>query len=166
MVDIDALIIELIESGRQATEDELSQLVAHVAQALFASRPVRPPRWLREALARCGITVPARVPACEAHLLKRIYYDQQWPVGTTADQFVADLRLAIRHLDARVWTYEYFGEPCVGLLAPSHIRGTPGAKPYIFVVYSARYGTLTTGYQASDPETIFNDKHQRLTQHR
>jgi hypothetical protein len=76
------------------------------------------------------------------------------------------LRLAIRHLDARVWTYEYFGEPCVGLLAPSHIRGTPGAKPYIFVVYSARYGTLTTGYQASDPETIFNDKHQRLTQHR
>jgi hypothetical protein len=166
IVDIDALIVELIEAGRQATEDELSQIVAHVAQAPFASRPVRPPSWLLEALARLGITMPARMPASEAHLLKRIYYDQQWPVGTTTDQFVADLRLAIRHPDARVWTYEYFGEPCVGLLAPSHIRDTPGAKSYIFVVYSARYRTLTTGYQASGPETIFNEKHQRLTQHR
>ncbi len=166
IVDIDALIVELIESGRLATQDELSQIVAHVAQAPFASRPVRPPSWLREALTRLGITMPARMPASEAHLLKRIYYDQQWPVGTTTDQFVADLRLAIRHPDASVWTYEYFDEPCVGLLAPSHIRGTPGAKPYIFVVYSARYGMLTTGYQATGPEMVFNEKHQRLTQHR
>jgi len=165
-MDVDALIIELIESGRKATDDELAQIVAHVAQAPMASRLIRPPSWLRKALARFGITMPARVPASEAHLLKRIYYDQQWPVGTTIDQFIADLRLAIRHRDVRVWTYEYFGEPRVGLLAPSHIRGTPGARPYIFVVYSARYGTLTTGYQASGPETIFNENHQRLTQHK
>ncbi len=165
-MDIDTLIVELIESGRQATDDELSRIVAHMAQAPLASRLIRPPGWLREELARLGITMPARVPAGEAHLLKRIYYDRQWLVSTTIDQFVADLRLAIRHRDARVWTYEYFGEPCVGLLALSHIRGTPGAKPYIFVVYSARYRTLTTGYQASGPETVFNDKHQRLTQHR
>jgi hypothetical protein len=165
-MDIDALIVELIESGQRATDAELSQIVAHVARAPFASRLVRPPRWWRETLARLGITMPARVPASEAHLLKRVYYDRQWPVGTTTAQFVADLRLAIQHPDARVWTYEYFGEPCIGLLAPSHIRGTPGAKPYIFVAYSARYGTLTTGYQASGPETIFNEKHQRLTQHR
>lgn len=165
-MDADALIVELVESGRQATEDELSHIVAHMAQASLASRLIRPPGWLREALARLGITMPARVPAGEAHLLKRIYYDQQWLVGTAIDQFVADLHLAIQHRDAHVWTYEYFGEPCVGLLAPSHIRGTPGARSYIFVVYSARYGTLTTGYQASGAETIFNDKHQRLTQHR
>jgi hypothetical protein len=54
-MDIDALIIELIESGRQATDEELSQIVAHVAQAPFASRLIRPPRWWREALARLGI---------------------------------------------------------------------------------------------------------------
>jgi hypothetical protein len=58
MMDIDALIIELIESGRQATDEELSQIVAHVAQAPFASRLVRPPRWWREALGRLGITMP------------------------------------------------------------------------------------------------------------
>lgn len=36
MMDIDALIIELIESGRRATDAELSHIVAHVAQAPFA----------------------------------------------------------------------------------------------------------------------------------
>lgn len=165
-MDVDTLIIELIASGRQATDDELSRIVAHVAQAPLASRLIRPPSWLRAELTRLGITMPARMPAGEAHLLKRIHYDQQWPVGTLIDQFVADLRAAIRHPDVRVWTYEYFGEPCVGLLAPSHIRDAPGAQPYIFVVYSARYGTLSTGYQTSGPETIFSDAHQRLTQHR
>ena len=110
--------------------------------------------------------MPVQVPAGEAHLLKRIYYDQQWPKDTTIDEFVADLHLAIQHRDVRVWTYEYFGDPCIGLLAPSHIQGTPGDRPLIFVVYNAQYGTLTTGYQASGPETIFNDKHQQLTQHR
>lgn len=55
MMDVDALIIELVESGRRATGEELSQIVAHVAQAPFASRLVRPPRWWREALGRRGI---------------------------------------------------------------------------------------------------------------
>jgi len=35
-MDVDALIIELIESGRQATDEELSEIVTHVAQAPFA----------------------------------------------------------------------------------------------------------------------------------
>ncbi len=166
LMDIDTLIKELIQSGRQATDDELSQIIDHVTQAPLASRLIRPPGWLREALAQRDITLPARVSAGEAHLLKRTYYDQQWPVDTSLDEFVADLRHAIRHQEAHMWTYEYFDEPHVSFLAPSHIRGTPGAKPYIFVAYSARYGTLTTGYQASGPETIFNDKHQRLMQHR
>jgi len=166
VANIDAIIIELIESGRQATDDELSQIVNHVAQAPFASHWVRLPTWLRGALVRFGITVPTRLPADEAHLIKRIYYDRQWPVGTSIDEFVADLSFAIRHPNARVWTYEYFGEPYVGFLAPSHIQDAPGTRPYIFVAYSARHGALTTGYQASGPETIFTNQHRRLVRHR
>jgi hypothetical protein len=44
-MDTDTLIIELIESGQRATDEEVSQIMAHVAQAPFASRLVRPPRW-------------------------------------------------------------------------------------------------------------------------
>jgi hypothetical protein len=102
-VDIDALIVELIESGRQATEDELSQIVAHVAQAPFASRPVRvSPRLWDELIVVLDKPVARRLPSIEFHLLKRIHLEQQWPVGTTARQYVTDLHLAVRHPAARI----------------------------------------------------------------
>ena len=166
-MDIDTLIVELIESDRQATDDELSQIVAHVAQAPFASRPVRPPRWWREALARCGIAVPARVSAGEFHLLKRVYLDEQWPPGTTLETYVRDLRQAIRHPEAQVWTYRYYGAPALGFLSPSHIPGAPASTPFIFVAYSPQYGTLITGYQTAGPEKVFNsDAYRDVRQHR
>jgi len=167
MMDIDALIIELIESGRQAMDEELPQIVAHVAQSPFASRLVRPPRWWREALGRLGITMPARVSAGEFHLFRMVYLDEQWPPGTTLETYVQDLRQAIRHPEAQVWTYHYYGAPAIGFLAPSHIPEAPVSIPFIFVAYSPRYGTLTTGYQTAGPEKVFNsDAYQSIQRHR
>jgi len=108
MMDIDALIIELIESGRQATDEELSQIMAHVAQAPFASQLVRvSPRLRDELVVVLGKPVARQLPSIEFHLLKRIYLEQQWPVGTTARQYVTDLHLAVRHPAAQIWTFEY-----------------------------------------------------------
>ena len=167
MMDIDALIIELIESRRRATDEELSQLVAHVAQAPFASRPVRISPRLRDAFAAAlGKPVPRRLPSIEFHLLKRIHLEQQWPVGTTARQYVTDLHLAVRHPATRIWTYEYRTEPMVGFLAPSQVQNAPQPEAFVFVAYNARYGAITTGFQASGPGAIFGKEHQRLMQHR
>lgn len=140
-MDVDALIIELTESGRRATDDELAQIVAHVAQAPFARRLIRPPRWWREALAQCGIVVPTRVPAGEFHLLRRVYLDQQWPPGTTLEAYVGDLRQVIQHPEAKI-SYRHYGAPAIGLLAPSHMPWTSASTPFIFVAYSPQYGTL------------------------
>jgi len=167
MMDIDALIIELIESGRQATDEELSQIVAHVAQAPFASRLVRISPRLRDAFAAAlGKTVPRRLPSIESHLLKRIHLEQQWPVGTTARQYVTDLHLAVRHPATRIWTYAYRTEPMGGFLAPSQVQDAPQPEAFVFVAYNARYGAITTGFQASGPSAIFSKEHQRLMQHR
>ena len=167
MMDTDALIIELIKSGRRATNEELSQIVTHAAQAPFASRPVRISPRLRHALAAAlGKPVPRRLPSIEFHLLKRVHLEQQWPVGTTARQYVTDLHLAVRHPAARIWTYEYRTEPMVGFLAPSQVQNAPQPEAFVFVAYNARYGAITTGFQASGPGTIFGEEHQRLIQHR
>jgi len=166
-MNIDALIVELIESGRRATEDKLSQIVAHVAQAPFASRLVKISPGLQEAFAMAlGKPVPRQLPSIEFHLLKRIHLEQQWPVGTTARQYVTDLHLAVRHPVARIWTYEYRTEPMVGFLAPSQIQNAPQPEAFVFVAYNARYGAITTGFQASGPGAIFGKEHQRLTQQR
>ena len=166
-MDIDALIVELIESSRRATEDELSQIVAHVAQAPFALRPVRiSPRLRDEFAAVWGKSVARQLPSVEFHLLKRIHLERQWPVGTTARQYVTDLHLAVRHPAARIWTYEYRTEPMVGFLAPSQVQNAPQPEAFVFVAYNARYGVITTGFQASGPNAIFGKEHQRLMQHR
>ena len=63
-MDIDALIIELIESGRQTMDEELSQIVAYVAQAPFASRPVQiSPRLRDEFAAILGKPVARQLPS-------------------------------------------------------------------------------------------------------
>lgn len=54
--------------------------------------------WLRQELEMKGISIPVtKLPSAQIHLLKRIYYDGQWPVGTTIEQFEADLHIVVQH---------------------------------------------------------------------
>lgn len=80
MTAVDDLILKLIDTGRQASAEEVSAIVAHVAQAPFASYLAHVPSPVRSGLAQVGITLPpGKVRAVEWHLLKRIYLDQRFP---------------------------------------------------------------------------------------
>src|SRR5689334_7767424 len=133
-MNVDQLIRSLILGNCYATEIEIQQLVAHVGQCPVASYPVKITQWLRQALADRGFQVTsAKRPSVEVHLLKRIYFDGQWPVGTIPAQFEADLHQAVQHPDAQILTYRRLGEYYAGFLAPSHVGQAPDLKPYIFV---------------------------------
>ena len=164
---VDALILTLITTNRQATESELQRIIAHLARAPFASRPVCVTRWLREQLAAQGIIVTqARLPSVEVHLLKRIYIERQWPPDTTTDKYLVDLYQAMRHPAACIWTYRYYGEPMLGALSPSHLQNVASPQPFIFVAYNPRYGAIITGYQASGPEAIFTGGFEQVQKQR
>lgn len=162
----DALILELIDTGRQATADELKAIIEHVAQAPFATYLSRVPGRVRRPLAQMGIVTPARMPSVEWHLLERVYLDEQWPVGATVAQYMADLQQAVRHPDVQVWTYRYYGEPFAGFLAPSHVQQVPQPEAYIFVSYSPTYDTITTGYQTSGIAVALRQGCTDILQHR
>jgi hypothetical protein len=165
--DVDELIRALIDTNRQATSDELEQIITHVAQAPFSSRLLKINRWLRKELEARELQVPTqKLPSVEIHLLKRIHLEQQWSPGTTVDQFIADLHQAVQHPDAQVWTYRWLGEAFAGFLAPSHVRNVPNPEAFIFVAYSADYGAIRTGYQASGPNTVFTEAVENLIHHR
>ena len=137
-----------------------------MAQAPVSAHPVTINRWLRQALEARGVQVPSgKQPAVSVHLLKRIYFDGQWPIGTTVEQFARDLHQAVQHPEVQLWTYRWLGEVCAGLLAPSHVRHVPHPEAFIFVAYSTDHGTITTGFQASGPETIFTDAVAQLRRH-
>ena len=42
------------------------------------------------------------------HLLKRIYVDQDWPVGTSLEKLNEDTRLTIQHPDTQIYVYGYY----------------------------------------------------------
>jgi hypothetical protein len=170
MSTIHELVLTLTDTGRFATDQELVQLVIHVAQAPFSTRLIKVnPRFL-QALAISGIQLPEpHLSSIELHLLKRVYIEQQWPVGTTTTQYLADLHQAVQHPTCAIYTYRWQGESFVGFLAPSqhgtnaHVRNP---QPFIFVAYSADYGTIKTGFQASSAASIFTPLFQQLTCHR
>ena len=167
MNNVAQLILTLINTNRQATDEELQQIVSHAAQTPFSSRPLKMNRWLRQELADRGARVPSeRLPSAEIHLLKRIHLDRQWPPGTTVAQFVADLHQAMQHPDMQVWTYRWLGEAFAGFLSPSHVQNVPNSEAGIFVAYSADHGVIKTGFQASSPEAICTEAFEHLRRHR
>jgi len=48
------LILTLIDTNRQATDEEMQQIIGHVAQAPFSSRPLKMHWWLHQELADRG----------------------------------------------------------------------------------------------------------------
>ena len=167
MNTVNQLVRSLIDSRRQATDEEQQRIIAHVAQAPLSSRPMKITQWLRQELEAQGVHVASeKLPSVELHLLKRIYVDGQWPPGTTVAQFTADLHRAVQHPDVRIWTYRWLGEAFVGFLAPSHVQDAPNPETFLFITYSADYGTIKTGFQASRPETIFTGAVDELIRHR
>ena len=167
MTPIDALILTLIDRQRQATENELAAIIEHVAQAPFASYRSHVPTPVRKGLEKLGMSLaPGKVPTVEWHLLKRVYLDQQWPVGTTEDDFLRDLHQAIVHPQVQVWTYRYYTHPYIGFLAPSHVQQVPQPERHIFVAYSPVFGTITTAYQTSGIDHVFDPAFLTIVQHR
>ena len=166
MLTVDDLILDLIEHRRLATSDELAVIVAHVAQAPYATYISRVPVKLRQVLAAQGIIVPIRLSSLQRHLYKRVYDEQQWPINTTAGQYINDLHQAVTHPYVRIWTYYYLSQPFVGFLAPSHVQNAVKPEAHIFVAYSPVYMTLTTGYQANSIQTVFDETYTNLLRHK
>jgi hypothetical protein len=126
MTKVNDLILELISANRQAVSEEVDIIINHIAQSPFVNYVSRVPSRIRRPLAQMGIATPPKMPSIEWHLLERVYLDEQWSIGTTVVQYVADLHQAIRHPNGQVWTYRYYGEPFVGCLAP--FSSTTSAK--------------------------------------
>jgi hypothetical protein len=136
---VDRMIRGLVRSDRSVTEPELSQIIDRIAEAPF--------------------------PTIDQHLAKRIT-EGQWTSGTSAEEYLADLRRAVKDRDARVLVYERRGGAIAAIMTetnrvvPPDRRGAE-ALPLLYVVYSADRGILVTGYQASSLETLFIPKDAR-----
>lgn len=165
MTIIDNLIQTLITTRRQATYNQVKAIQVHVAQAPFASYLSKVPKRVRRPLAKMGILTATKMPSVEWHLLERVHLDQQWPLGTSVAQYVADLQQAIQDVHVQIWTYRYYRQPVAAFLAPSYVQQVPKPEAYICVIYSPVFQSITTGYQASSSSTVFGTGCTNLFRH-
>ncbi len=150
---VDRLIRELIDTGRQATEAEIGRIIERMATAPFDPR-VRPVPVKDRGLAYQGRVLGEREDSLFYHLVKRVRIEETWPDGTTADQYLADLRQAVRAPTARLALYKERGGHIAAIITPTstvlrEARRGPQAYPNLLVIYSADRGIIVSGYQFS-----------------
>jgi hypothetical protein len=149
----DRLIRELIRGRRQATRPEVERIIERMATAPFATHLVTVPPDERGAR-YLGRILRTRVDSATYHLIKRVVLEEQWANGTTAEQYVEDLRRAVRSPRARLVVYVRRGGHLAATITPTDLvlspeqRG-PQPQPELLVIYSPDRGIIVSGYQFS-----------------
>lgn len=145
---VDRLIRDAVDQRRRLSPREVAQVLEHVRGARFETKPCKPDRAL-VGQAFLGVELRGKVPSDLVHVAKRVLKERQWPMGTTVEQYLADLHQAIAHPLAQLYTYYQGigpkGRACVGVFAPNHVTA-PEAGTHLWVVYSARSGRILTGF--------------------
>jgi hypothetical protein len=137
-----------------ATPADVTAIVERIATAPFNRHPVRM-RGRDRALTYGGITGGRLADPLALHLAKRGQQEKQWVAGTTADEYLADLRLSAQHPQARVLVYERSADIFAATISPT-VEIVPGHRlgpewlSHLLVVHSALYGVLRTGYMYSE----------------
>jgi hypothetical protein len=151
---VDELIARLIREQAEASPEDLDRIVQRIATAPFSRRSVRVPR-LDRGLRHGHVVLGRTADSLDYHLAKRVGGELQWSGSTTADDYLRDLRAAVRHSQARILVYERSGDVCAATVTPT-VEAVPRDRlgerwlPHLLVVYSARHGIVRTAYMFSD----------------
>lgn len=108
------LVSELITRQIKAAPAQLAELAGQVVIAPFASDLLEVDEPLWGSFWQGDVIAPGySLPAVELALLRATRLDHTWPEETSVAQFLADLRQAISHPQAGIWTLTLAGEPWV-----------------------------------------------------
>ncbi len=152
---IDRLMRGIIAGDHAPASKDVNDILDHLEHAPFRNRiRVMPSKRNLEYMGR---KVRRDDDSAFVHLAQRVTEDEHWAYGTTRRQYLSDLHAAVGNPDAQLVLYEIGGENYAGVFAPNLVprqRLGNGFLPYIYVVYSADFGTLSSGYNVSGKHSI------------
>jgi hypothetical protein len=156
--DVNLLIRELIRTSGAPSPAEIEQVLDHIVAAPFDNQIIRVPARHRD-LAYEGRTLARDDDSLFYHLVKRVVVEEQWSIGTTADQYLEDLQRAVRWSTARLVLYYRVSEHYATVISPTAVsvparRRGPAAQPWLLVVYSADREAIVSGYQFSNLQAL------------
>jgi hypothetical protein len=160
--DPDQLIREAIELKRVLSDRELSIITDHVAQAGFDDANLERARgrlagitWNGNVLKGSDMIRPA-----EAHFLRHVIAQQEWPPITDLATYLQSLRDVIEDPRSGLAVSRFQGAHQLTILRRSlNLRG-PDGFPWVLVDYRVATGHWVTAYQPSDGLTVLQNPHR------
>jgi len=146
---VNQLILDLAESGRAANDQDIAWIREHVARAGFDSDSVARASPRLAGLEWNGVLLHSRdwLDNAGAHYLRHVVARQEWPVGTTLDEYIASLRNAVLDTDGGILLQSIQHLWHLTFVARSHEYTGPAGGRWIAVGYGVNYGYWVTGYQ-------------------
>lgn len=148
-MEIKELIIEIIESGREATDDEIQRIREHVAGVGF-----EPGGWTKAGIHIHGLLWNGqiihsndRMSNLIAHFLRHTVAQQEWPTGTTLDEYIASLRRAVEDPEGGIALEKRFHQWQLSFIADARESQGLKSRGWILVGYPVEYGYWATGFQ-------------------
>ncbi len=145
--DADMLILEAAIGARQLTEEELRQVAEHVAQAGF-------PPTIGRATGLAGLTWEGRIlrgsdelTAAERHYLRHVINVNEWPEGTTLEEYVGSISQVVMDGHTGIFTSRYQGQWQIGFVRRSGDLLGPSGSEWVLVEYRLDIGHWVTAYQ-------------------
>lgn len=100
-----------------------------------------------------------RLPAAEVHYLRHVLHGDEWPSGTTLDQYLTSIQAAVGSPQAGVFLSRYGGEQQISFIASSGRWRGPRGSDWILVEYRVSRSHVVTVYQ---PPTLEEIERHRL----
>ncbi|MCX6022384.1 MAG: hypothetical protein NTZ05_11780 [Chloroflexi bacterium] len=149
----DRLMRDLITTGRAATPEDVRQIIERMATAPFDQRVLSVDGPLRGKLFQ-GSRIGFQEDSVRLHLMRRVLVDYRWTDTTSVEQYLSDMRNAVRHSTSRLAVYRRRGGSMALIVTPTHEvlaleRRSEKSLGLLAVLHSADRGIMVSGYQIS-----------------
>ena len=161
---LDLLIDQIISGQRLVTSTTIGFLRQEAAQAGFNTAPAERAGGRLAGLQWQGRIIRSHdlLPSDAAHYLRHVVVQQEWPPGTSLDEYVDDLRAVILDPGSGVFVNVYGGVfRQLGFVGRSRKQG-PGGAPWTIVEYRAGFDHWVTGYQSTWNKIVQNPQRSAL----
>jgi hypothetical protein len=148
-MEVNDLITEIAESGREATDDEITRIRVHVAGVGF-----EPGGWTKAGIPIAGLSWEGhivrssdRMENAIVHFLRHTVAQREWPEGTTLDEYIASLRQATQYADGGITLERQHQQWRLSFISRAYGAAGPDSGGWILVGYPLEYGYWSTGFQ-------------------
>jgi hypothetical protein len=158
--DVDALIRQLISGDRVPSEQDVVDILDHIAGATFYLGRRNIPGPLQDLMRDHGYPMPDRGDDLIYHWAKHVLGDQQLTPDTTAAEYFEYAMKAVTHPDARlIAQVTRSGHHVAVAICPVEgvvplIRWGPRVGTDLLVVYSADAGRIVSAYMTASTSRI------------